>query len=289
MCPTITESFQARARKGQGLMDLALAKKVLDEIAGRVFALRLSFVGESTLHKHLVEIIRYAKDKGLKEISFLTNGSKLELPYFERLVEAGVDWITISIDGVDDTYDRIRKPITFEKILNRLRDMKEFKERHGLVKPVIKVQGVWPAIRENPDRYYRALAPLVDLVAYNPLIDYLRNDPIDEIIYEENFACPQYYQRLVIGSDGNAIMCSNDDEGEVVIGDARDESIYDLWHGQKLEDLRKLHNRKGGFKNLHPCRQCYYPRETIVNETAVVDGRTIMIENYVNRRQEIGR
>ena len=288
MCPTITEAFQARARKGQGLMDVKLAKKILDEIAGKVFALRLSFVGESTLHKSLVDIVRYAKEKGLREISLLTNGSKLELPYFKALVEAGVDWITISIDGVDETYNKIRKPITFNKMLRMLNNIKEYKSDHGLKKPVIKIQGVWPAIRENPDRYYSTLAPLVDLVAYNPLIDYLRKDGTDEIVYEDNFACPQYYQRLVIGSDGNAIMCSNDDEGEIVIGSARDHSIRDLWQGQRMTELRELHNKKDGFKELHPCRQCYYPRQTVVNETAKVNGRTIFIENYVNRKQEIG-
>ena len=288
MCPTITEAFQSRARKGKGLMDFELVKKILDEIAGKVFALRLSFVGESTLHKKLIDCVSYAREKGIREISFLTNGSKLELPYFERLVEAGIDWITISIDGTGETYNKIRKPITFDQILKVLQDIHDYKMAKGLKKPVIKIQGVWPAIRENPSEYYSTLAPLVDLVAYNPLIDYLRHDSNDEVVYEDNFSCPQYYQRIVIGSDGNAIMCSNDDEGDIIIGNAYEQTIHEIWHSEKLNELRNIHSEECGFLNIKPCKQCYYPRKTVVDETAMVNDRLIYIENYVNRNQTIG-
>ena len=93
-----------------------------------------------------------------------------------------------------------------------------------------------------------------------------------EILYEENFSCPQYYQRLVIGSDGNAIMCSNDDEGEIIIGDAYSKTIHELWHSEKMTELRELHDKVDGFKELHPCRQCYYPRQTIVNQISAING-----------------
>ena len=57
-------------------------------------------IGEPTLHAGLINIIRYAKSKGIKEISFLTNGYKLKLDYFIKLAQAGIDLITVSIDGM---------------------------------------------------------------------------------------------------------------------------------------------------------------------------------------------
>ena len=60
--------------------------------------------------------IRYAKAKGIKEVSTLTHGFKLSLPFFEQITDAGIDWITISIDGIGDTYERIRAPIRFEEL-----------------------------------------------------------------------------------------------------------------------------------------------------------------------------
>ena len=67
------------------------------------------------------------------------------------------------------------------------------------MKPVIKVQSIYPAIEENREEYYRIFAPITDLVASNPLIDYLQKDSEDMISHIPDFSCPQIYQRLVIG------------------------------------------------------------------------------------------
>lgn len=284
MCYTITDEFKEKVKKG--FMDFELFKKIVDEIAGKVFALRLSLRGEATLHKNFIDCIKYAKEKGIKEVSTLTHGGKLELEFFKKCVEAGIDWFTISIDGVDEEYNKIRKPLKFNDTLRRLQDIKKYKDENNLVKPVIKVQGIWPAIRPNPTKYYEMIAPLVDLVSYNPLIDYLRKD--NEIVYEENFACPQLYQRIVVGSDGQVMMCSNDEDGEEIIGNAYDESIYSIWHGEKLNKIRYIHNQRDGFKTMAVCKACYYPRKMIPDEPAKVGNREIIVENYINRKQNAG-
>ena len=78
--------------------------------------------------------------------------------------------------------------------------------------------GIWPA------NYVKILsfttirfAPISDLMAFNPLMNYLRRDR--DIVYEDDFSCPQLYQRIVIGSDGKVMMCSNDEDGKALIGD----------------------------------------------------------------------
>ncbi|MBI4936651.1 MAG: SPASM domain-containing protein [Nitrosomonadales bacterium] len=285
MCYTITEEFLSKVDKQY--MDIGLFKKIIDEIAGKVFAVRLSLRGESTLNRHFIEAIAYAKGKGIKEVSTLTHGKKFTGDFLRKAVEVGIDWITISIDGTGETYNRIRQPLTWEDTLGRLKEIKALKDELGIVKPVIKVQGIWPAIRENPSAYYNALEPYTDLIAYNPLIDYLRKD--SEIIYEDNFACPQLYQRLVIGSDGKVMMCSNDEDSLNVVGDAYTQSIHEIWHGDALNRVREIHARRDGFKDIPVCRACYYPRKAVPDETAMVNGRTIVIENYVNRAQEVGK
>lgn len=284
MCYTITDEFKEKVNVK--LMDFKLFKKIINEITGKVPALRLSLRGEPTLHPKFVECIKYAKDNGIKEVSFLTNGSKLTSDFFGKVMEAGADWITISVDGMDDVYEGIRRPLKFRETLQKIIAIKETKRSHQSNKPVIKIQSVWPAIRENPEQYYNTFAPLADLIAFNPLIDYLGKD--SEIVYDEDFSCPQHYQRLVIGADGLVMMCSNDEENLVAVGDANTESVHDLWHGERLGSIRELHKRKGGFRKLVPCRKCYLPRLTEDTEKAVVNGREFIVKNYVNRRQEIG-
>lgn len=285
MCYTITEEFLSKVDRKY--MDIGLFKKIIDEIAGKVFAIRLSLRGEATLNKHFIEAIAYAKGKGINEVSTLTHGKKFTGDFLRKAVEAGLDWITISIDGLGETYNRIRHPLTWEDTLSRLKEIKALKEELGVAKPVIKVQGIWPAIRENPTAYYNALEPYTDLIAYNPLIDYLRKD--SEIVYEENFACPQLYQRLVVGSDGRVMMCSNDEDTLNVVGDAYTQSIHEIWHGGALNRVRAIHARRDGFKDIPVCRACYYPRKAVPDETAMVNERMVVIENYVNRAQVVGK
>jgi radical SAM protein with 4Fe4S-binding SPASM domain len=285
MCPTITDKFRIHTKKK--IMDTELAKKIIDEVAGKVYALRLSWVGEPTLHKDLVEIIAYAKDKGIKEISFLTNGSKLKLDYFILLQKAGIDWITVSVDGMGENYNKIRNPLIFDDTFAKLKEISLYKKQMHLDKPVIKIQAVWPAIRQDPEGFYKTFLPFVDLIAYNPLIDYLHKDT--DIIYQSDFCCPQHYQRITVSATGEVAMCSNDDEVRTVIGDANNESIHSIWHGKPLNKIREMHNMLDGFKEIDVCRLCYYPRKVMPNETATVNGRIINIENYINRAQEVGK
>lgn len=280
MCYTISDEFKQKVNAK--LMDFKLFTKIIDEIADDVPAIRLSLRGESTLHPKFIECIQYAKDKGIKEISFLTNGSKLDRENFIKMMEAGATWITVSFDGLGEEYEKIRKPLKYEETLAKIKGIKEIKKEFGVNKPVIKIQGIWPSIRVNPEEFYNTLAPYVDSVAFNPLIDFHKNP--DDKVFIDGFYCPMIYQRLVIGADGLVMMCSNDEENTHVIGDVNNESVYDIWHGEKLNSVRELHKKKNGYKELDVCRNCYLPVETEDGEKAIVNSREIIVRNYVYKK-----
>lgn len=284
MCYTITKEFKEKVCAK--LMSDELFYKIIDEISGKVYAVRLSLRGEPTLHPQLIKFIKYAKEKGIMEVSFLTNGSHLSDDYIRELISAGVDWITVSIDGLGKEYENIRKPLLFEDIYQKIKRFKEIKDEMQVHKPVIKVQGIWPSMKNNVEEYYNLFAPLTDAVAFNPLIDCLDNDK--DIVYDEKFSCPQLYQRIIVAADGKVLMCSNDEENGNIIGDLNKENLYDIWHGEKLEKIRDTMKEQGGFKNISVCRKCYLPRETEENEKAYVNGREIIIKNYTGRSQRIG-
>lgn len=284
MCYTIRDEFKENVNAG--LMDFGLFTSIIDEICTKVPAIRLSLRGEPTLHPQFLQCISYAKKQGVREVSALTNGSRLSAECFRDMLRAGIDWLTISVDGMHEVYEQIRSPLKFNDLLHNLQAIKRIKAEEGTHKPVIKVQAIWPAIKNDLERFYTTLAPLVDLIAFNPLIDYLGND--SDIVYEDNFSCCQHYQRLVVGADGRVMMCSNDEEGNVIVGNAATESIHAIWHGDALNRIRALHRQKDGFKVMPVCCRCYLPRKTEANETATVNGREFMVKNYVNRKQLIG-
>ncbi|HOW53958.1 MAG TPA: radical SAM protein [Syntrophorhabdaceae bacterium] len=288
MCYTITDEFKSRVKTG--FMDLGLFKKIVDECAeGDVFSIRLSLRGEALLHKDFIDCIRYAKEKGIKEVSTLTNGKKLvDKDFCELIVNAGLDWITVSIDGVDEVYESIRKPITFPQIKQAMMNLNEARDLAGSQKPAIKIQGVWPAVKQAADVYIDIFTPLSDLIYTNPLVDYLFCDSQGQIEYVPGFVCYQPFQRLVITSSGDALMCANDQIGEVVIGSAKDTTVHELWHGRMMEKVRDDHRTHNAIRYYQTCRDCQIPRAREYEE-ATVKGRKIFIENYKNRAQVIGK
>lgn len=286
MCYTVTEEFKKKVNTK--LMDFSLFTKIVDECAkGGVYSIRLSYRGESFLHKKIVDCVKYAKAKGIKEVSTLTNGVRLDEKLFTEIMEAGIDWITISFDGIKEQYEYIRKPARFDRAVEKITNYKKIKDERGLVKPVIKVQSVFPAIRDCLDEYYGIFAPITDMVSSNPLIDYLQKDGANEIRYVENFNCPQIYQRMTIGADGLAMFCANDEENEHAVGNINTQSIFEVWHGEGFEKIRKSHRRHCATKDYHACQKCYLPRQTFV-ETVHLKDRVVYAENYTGRAQTIG-
>lgn len=285
MCYTRTKEYIKNIKTGH--IDFELYKKIINEIAGKVFVLRLSWRGESTLYPHFFDAVKYAKTKGIKEISLLTNGSTLTLNFFKEMVKSGVDWLSISIDGTGEIYNKIRSPLMFDETLQKIKDISNYKKINGIIKPVIKIQTLWPAIKENPNEYFNIFDPIVDLISYNPLIDYLGRDK--DIIYEDNFICPQIYQRIYIASNGDVMVCNNDEYGKEVVGNVQKQTIGEIWNGKKIKKIRQQHNKKDGFKKMEMCRKCFVPRKTEANEESFINGRKVIIENYINRKQKIGK
>ena len=284
MCYTTTDEFKEKV--DQQTMNYELFKKIIDECAEyNLFSIRLSLRGEAFLNKHIYDMIKYAKDKGIKEISTLTHGGFLDEEKFQKLIDLELDWLTISFDGIDEMYEKIRYPLKFDDAVKKIKKFKEMKEKQNKVKPVIKVQTVWPAISDNPETFYKIFNPITDQIASNPLIDYLHKDT--DILYEENFTCPQLWQRLVIGADGKAQLCANDEFELNIIGDVNKETLYDVWHGNNMTRAREIHLKHQGVNSLSPCKHCYLPRKT-KRESAKLDKHLIKIDNYVNRKQEIG-
>lgn len=283
MCYTISDEF--RKKVNAKIMDVDLFKRVVDECAaGGTYSIRLSFRGEAFLHPRIVDCVRHAKAAGIREVSTLTNGVRIDERMFTEMMEAGIDWITFSVDGIGEIYENIRRPAKFDELVAKLRAFKQIKETAGTVKPVIKVQGVLPAIEHDADAYYAIFSEISDLVSANPLIDFTRSKV--DLPKIPDFSCPQIYQRLVVGADGLCMMCANDESGDLIVGDANRQTIHEIWHGPEMSRVRDLHARHLACAQLTACANCYLPLQTFTDEVRV-GARSVAAEKYVNGAQSM--
>lgn len=277
MCFTVTEGYD-KFRK-QEFMSFEMFKKIIDEIVGNVPAIRFSSSGEQTLHPEFLKCVAYAKKAGIKEISMVTNGSKLTEAFLGELVEY-VDWIIISVDGMDEEYERVRYPMKFQQIITSLKTLQQIKETKHIDKPVVQIQSVWTSIEGCYEEYYKLFKPITDLIQFGILIDY-ENEK--NLIYEEDFCCSAIYQRMEVGFDGKVYPCCANNGIRLSVGNVNDQSLYAIWHGEKMQTIRKTHENNE-FKNIAMCRDCFLSRKLCVKKTNKIEDREFEVKEYVYKK-----
>jgi len=117
-------------------MNLDEIKSFIDNIA-RFKPYLLITGGEPSLHKHFIETIEYASKKGLIK-GVISNGTFLNEANAEKIVKAGLDFLTISVDGTEETHNHIRgSNYSFKKTMEAIANIKKFRGKQGL--PIITI------------------------------------------------------------------------------------------------------------------------------------------------------
>jgi len=109
------------------MLPVAIFEKVIDEVYPHKLHISLTG-GEPLLHPDIVECVRYTKERGLS-CSLVTNGWSLAR-YAEGIVGAGVDVVSVSIDGPEEMHDKIRgRKGLYRRIMEGVREVNKFKKR----------------------------------------------------------------------------------------------------------------------------------------------------------------
>lgn len=104
-----------------GELSTAEVFTVMDDLKAFGVPVLILSGGEPLLHPGIFEISRRAKDMGFY-VGLSTNGTLIGADNIERIVEAGYDYVGISLDGIGTTHDAFRrKEGAFEAALNGLR------------------------------------------------------------------------------------------------------------------------------------------------------------------------
>ena len=266
----------------KGIMKMDLYKKIIDEASeNNVYSIKLSWRGEPLLNPNLVEMIRYAKKKGIKDVAFLTNAELLTEKKSKELVESGLDWISISADGTDEIYNKIRFPAKFEETIEKIKYLKKLRNEKKQIKPLIRVQSILTALENNSTKFYKSWEGLADKI--NVISDHIRDYEMDtkKIEYNHFFLCPKPFQRITIAHDGKVHQCINDYDGKNILGDISKETIKEVWNGEKNRKLRESFKNHTFLKENISCNFCSYSfAKEKSSLTKVVEGLNLKIKRY---------
>ena len=240
----------------KGFMKEEIWKKILDEAGENgLCSLKFTYRGEPLLHKDLPRMIKYAKDVGVMDVYFNTNALKLDEGAIRKLIDAGLDRISISFEGTDkETYEKYRVGSDYNTVVRNIILLKEIKEELGIKFPLTRIQSVLVAEMIGKEKEYANFwQPFVDEVAYLDMKDEANNPDHCGISYD--WACPMLWQRMTISWDGNILPCCHDIYGKMKLGNISNTTIKELWNGLSENWVRYLHKNNHAHE-LPACDRC---------------------------------
>jgi len=251
-----------KMRREVGFMDMDLFRKIIDECYPLgVDHITISGFGEPLLDRRFAERVAYAKEKGIKHVSSVTNGILLNSQLARALIEAGLDEIQISIDAAKaETYEIMRPPGKLEVVEKNILNLRKLRDSRGALKPkiVVKLQKT----QENRGeielfkKKWKRIADVIYIGFFHNWGGSLERDPFElHGLFKRAEPCPMLWGGMVIQWDGRVPMCCLDCEGEAIIGNAKREKLEDIRKGEALRSIRKAHLNLE-FQKIPICAKC---------------------------------
>jgi len=250
-----------------GDMDINLYKKLIDEFSEKGgCSLKLMHRGEPLLHPDIVEMVRYAKDKGLIEVMFNTNATLLSPEMSKNLIEAGLDKLICSVDGcTKEVYESVRVGANFETVLQNIKDLQRIKKELNSETPKLRIQMVdTPKNHDQIEDYIKFWGEFADDIAVEKMNDWTFKESQDEIMECKGFDCPMNYQRMIVWWDGRVVMCCGNLYGKLIYGNLTSDTIEEVWNNNRIWKTR-LCNSTGESHRIRICSECGF-RKTVIND-----------------------
>jgi radical SAM protein with 4Fe4S-binding SPASM domain len=268
-CPTGHHDFPEIAGRYNGLMKLGVFEKIVEdlhEFDHPIRVLRIYKDGEPLLNKYLPKMIRYAKASGCVDfIDTTTNGSLITPERMGPILEAGLDKINISVDGMTaETYQRVTgAKFDFRAFVENVRWLYANK---GSCEVVVKTIGDILTVAER-DEFFDTFGDHCDRISIENLApcwpefdtEKYTGAKIERGIYQQDVTdtdvCPYIFYGMSVNADGQVSSCFLDWGRKLIIGDVRTESMRAIWNSDRMNALRLMHLE--GKRRGHPvCGSC---------------------------------
>lgn len=225
-------------------MPFELYEKAIRECAqykNHIDTVGIYLMNEPLMDKSLPEKIALAKAVGVRHVHIATNAELLTEDRIDALIDAGIDLIILSIESLSSAvHETIRIGSHLETIKNNVDKLFSIKKERRLDKLQVEVRmlafpenkGEWEAYAEH---WLAKGATSVGLQAAHNWGGQFANIGAENVGIN---ACNYLWTVLVIQSDGNVCLCCLDPAGEFKLGNIKDESIHDIWHGEKYAQVR---------------------------------------------------
>ncbi len=269
-CPCSAQELLKEHNVKKGIMPYDLFTKIIDDLddfPDKLKVLRLVKEGEPLLNKRFADMVRYAKKKQPSvEIDTTTNASLLTPELSDSIIEAGLDKIFISLQGINaKSYKKLSGvDIDFDKLLENIY---YFCKKRGRCKVYIKVPDI--SVNEvEKEMFFKMFSAHADEMFIEHIIPTWPGFDLSSVKKDDGIGyygqpvhsgyikvCPIMFYDMTVDPDGSVPPCQLDWLHKTPLGNVNNESLFQIWNGARFNELRKFHLR--GNRSKHPfCGKC---------------------------------
>jgi Radical SAM superfamily/Iron-sulfur cluster-binding domain len=239
----------------QGVMSMELFRKIVDECAELgITHVRVHNYGEPFMDRTLVEKVRYAKQKGIKEVGMISNGSLITENVARGIIEAGLDAINISVDASGrDVFESTRLGLNYDKVIANIERIVRIRKELGRTRPKL----ILSFVRQNNSadeqafiEHWKRIADKIHITDLHNWAGTLNKES------DVNYPCYRPWLTFTVLWDGRVSLCCADFDGRNVLGDLTTSTIQDVWNAPAYLAARRMHLKSGG---PDICRSCDLP------------------------------
>jgi len=258
-CPTCIQTLNKQKPQ---LMDVKLFEQIITEAGEKgCYGFKCHTIGrgEPLLNPNLPYFIEYGKYHNMVDIRLNTNGTLLNFDLSLDLLQAGLDMVIFSVDGVGEEYNKSRPGVDFCKLVENIKTFVNLRNI-GKYGTLIRVQSInFPRIdfKRYVD-FWKDVADEVTIIDFKDMGSRTYN-------LKGEWKCPQPWQRMSILSNGEILSCNHDDRLLSDLGNVNIRTIESAWLSKSNDSLRCYHDKM----NVHEvdyCNGCFLRTSEIEKE-----------------------
>jgi radical SAM protein with 4Fe4S-binding SPASM domain len=262
-CPSGLNKFT----RPTGSITVENFRKYLEPLYEKLSYLMIYFQGEPYLNKDFFELVKYSESKNIYTATS-TNGHFLDDMNARNTIVSGLDRLIISLDGTDqESYSSYRKNGQFEKVIEGIKNVIEWKKKLKSKKPYVILQFLVLKSNEGKIEEIKKMskdlgigrlelktAQFYEYENGNPLAPdnenysrYIKNAEGKYFLKKKiRNRCLRMWQSMVITWNGNIVPCCFDKDADFILGDLNKTAFPEIWKGSSYSAFRKkiLHQRK---------------------------------------------
>ena len=217
--------------------------------------------GEPFLDKYLIKRLKACKEKNIPTY-FSCTPATMTIDKAVEAMENGLTVLKFSLDAMDD--EKIKairgKKANYNESIEKIFKLIKIKKERGFKTLLVPCMIAFDSKEESLKLHKKFLDfwKNEDVYAYVKSQDnrwyFEQNKDLKNMSHYAKQYCEFPWTSTTVMAEGNVVPCTQISNNEIVLGNVKENSLKNIWNGEKYNELRKMHIT-GNFPKGHKCSE----------------------------------